>query len=232
MNKIRLTTGPAALCLLGLLLSGQPVRAQSVSAPEGPMVQRYIDLAVEQAYDQWIQDLSADPKAESVQRIGMLRLDKDTGNLTEILQGKLTRLSHLRIVTLGGSVWNVIERELARTDPDQGYGDIFDKATIVWGEQQTIPETTIGADAILLGHVRSVEQTWLRTIVRVQIFLARVDTREQLAGGIYTGEAVLSPRDFLFYYSTQLIWGVIILVGLIFVLGLLRGLVKAMTRPR
>ncbi len=217
---------------MGMLLAVLPANAQRVEAPSGPIVQRYIDMAAEQAFDQWVTDLMADAKVESVQRVGMLRLDGDPGNLTSILQGKLTRLDQVRIVTLGGSVWHVIERELARTDPDEGYGDIFDKATIVWTEDAGIPETTMGADAILLGHVRSVEQTWLRTIVRVQVFLARVDTREQLAGGIYTGEAVLSMRDFAFYYSTQLIWAAAIFVAVIIVLCLLRSLLKSMTRAR
>lgn len=217
---------------MGILCAVLPAHAQRVEAPSGPIVQRYIDMAAEQAFDQWVNDLMADTKVESVERVGMLRLDGDPGNLTSILQGKLTRLDTIRIVTLGGPVWNAIERELARTDPDEGYGDIFDKATIVWTEDAGIPETTIGADAILLGHVRSVEQTWLRTIVRVQVFLARVDTREQMAGGIYTGEAVLSARDFAFYYSTQLIWAAVIFVAVIIALWMLRGLLKATTRPR
>jgi hypothetical protein len=217
------------LVLFAGTLSAQP---QRIEAPSGPIVDRYVDMAAEQAFGQWIRDLTADPKAESVQRVGMLRLDGDPGNLTSILQGKLTRLDRIRIVTLGGSVWNVIERELARTDPDEGYGDIFDKATIVWREDQGLPETTIGADAILLGQVRSVERTWLRTIVRVQIFLARVDTREQLAGGLYVGEAVLSSRDFMFYYSKELIWGAVIFVGVLIALWLLRCILRSMSRPR
>ncbi len=218
--------------IAGLLLWSATASAQRIEGPSGPIVDRYIDLAAERAFDQWVADLQADPKAEAVQRVGIVRLDRDPGNLSSILQGKMTRLDAIRIVTLGGSVWNVIERELARTDPDEGYGDIFNRATIVWTEEAGIPETTIGADAILLGHVRSVEHTWLRTIVRVQVFLARVDTREQLAGGIYTGEAVLSPRDFLFHYSTQLIWGVAILVAAIVVVWLLRSILRATTRPR
>jgi hypothetical protein len=232
MHRFTTRHGLAALLMLGLLVPALHVSAQSVAAPEGEIVQRYIDLAAEQAFDQWIGDLGADAKTEPVQRIGMLRLDRDPGNLTSILQGKLTRLDQIRVVTLGGSVWNAIERELARTDPDEGYGDIFDRATIVWREDGGFPETTLGADALLLGHVRSVEHTWLRTIVRVQIFLARIDNREQLAGGVYTGEAVLSPRDFMFYYSTQLIWGAGIFIALIIVLCVLRSLFKSMSRPR
>ena len=232
MNPMIRRLSLAIIAVTGLLHASLPAGAQSIQAPDGPIVQRYIDLAAEQAFDQWIQHLTADPKAESVQRIGLLRLDSDPGNLTSILQGKLTRLDSVRVVTLGGPVWHVIERELEKQEIGEGYGDIFDKATIVWREDGGFPETTIGADAILLGHVRSVERTWLRTIVRVQIFLARIDTREQLAGGLYTGETVLSPRDFMFYYSTQLIWAVGILVAIIIALGIFRSLLKSMTRPR
>ncbi len=218
--------------ILAVFVSLAPASAQPIEAPEGAIVQRYIDLAAERAFSEWVADLRADSKAEAVERIGMVRLDGDPGDLTSILQGQLTRLDDLRIVTLGGSVWRVIENELARTDPEEGYGDIFNQATIIWGEDQTIPQTVTGPDAILLGHVRSVERSWLRTIVRVQIFLARVDTREQLAGGIYTGEAVLSPRDAFFYYTWHIVWGVVILAGVLIALVIMRSLLRAMTRPR
>lgn len=221
----------AQCILISIFLAG----ATLCSAIEGPIVERNVDLAAEAAFDQWAQTLDASPHTEEIQNIGILRLVGDDRQLTDLLAAKLTQLDRFRVVILGGRDWMAIENELARQDPEEGFGDIMDKASIKWREERdmwVIPETTKGADALLMGRVRSVDADWLRSRIRFTLHLARVDTREQIAGGIVEGEAVLTPKDFVIYYKIQILWGLAIFVAVIIVLCLLRSMLKSMTRPR
>ena len=222
-----------ALCAVTMMWAGTAVGA--IEAPKGAIVERNVDLAAEKAIDAWIAQLQAAPHLEDVKNIGILPLAGDASNFTELLAAKLTSLQQFHVVILSGKDWMSIEEELARTDPNEGYGDIMDKASIKWSSDRgdyTLPDTALGADALLLGHVRQVDSDWLRARARFTLHLAGVEKRTQIAGGIAEGESVMSWKDLLIYYKIQVIVGVLILIGALIVLAMLRGMFRSMGRPR
>ena len=223
----------ASLVLL-CAVSVTPARA-AIAPPSGPIIERNIDRAAEAAVDQWMAQLQKAPRTESVQNIGILPLGNDQRNFTTLLVEKLSTDKRFHVVILKGKDWDAIESEMARTDPDGGMGDIFNKATIQWKQMRdtyVIPESTKGADALLLGSVRSVDPDWLRARVRITLHLSRVDTREQIGGGIAEGESMMSWKDLLLYYKVQASLAVAGLVVLLIILGLLGKFSRGMSRPR
>ncbi|MFH0909539.1 MAG: hypothetical protein V1929_12335 [bacterium] len=207
----------------------------ALEAPRGSIVERNIDLAAEKAFDQWMGSLESAPHADDVQNIGILKLAGDTRDFTSLLAEKLTASKRFHVVILSGGDWNAIEDEMARQDVDAGFGDIMNKATIMWTNARgayVIPETTKGADALLLGRVRDVDGDWLRARARITMHLARVDTRTQVAGGIAEGESVMSIRDLAIYFKVELLIGAGCLVVAMILLALIRGFFKGMSRPR
>ncbi|MBN1672417.1 MAG: hypothetical protein JXR37_15360 [Kiritimatiellae bacterium] len=227
-------TGRLIAVLTTIVLLAGPALA-AISAPKGGIVERNIDLAAENAFDTWIESLQKAPHTEEVQYIGILPLAGDNRDFTALLAEKLTQLKRFHVVILSGKEWMAIEDELARTDPDAGFGDIMDKASIKWKELRdsfTLPETAKGADAILLGRIRSTDGDWLRARIRFTLHLAKVDTRTQIAGGIAEGESVMAVKDLLIYYKVALALAVVALIVLLIVLGFLRSIAKKMARPR
>ena len=210
---------------------GAPV----VARPLGDIVERNLDRAAENAIRGWIGKLQDAPNLENVKNIGIIRLDNDARDFTELLSALLSADRRFQVTILSGGEWDAIEDELARTDPDSGYGDIMAKASIIWQAQRdayVIPETAQGADALLIGRVRGVDTDWLRARVRLALHLARIDTRTQAGGGIAEGESVTAWKDLLIYYKIPAAIAAAGLIALIVILMLLHSLVKRATRPR
>lgn len=209
--------------------------APPLEAPKGALVRRNVDQAVAKAFDAWVAQLQAAPHTEGIVTIGVLPLAGDPAGYTQILEAKLTALARFRVVILNGPEWNAIEQEVARQDPDEGFGDIMDKATLVWesmGDEYKIGETTKGAQAILFGKFRDVDADWLRARASFTLKLGTVGTRELVAGGLVEGESLQSVKDLVIYYKVELALLVLALAALIVVLRMLRSFAAKMTRPR
>ncbi len=222
--------------ILTAAFAGAAVAAAPLEAPKGALVRRNVDLAAAKAFDAWVAQLQAAPHTEGIVTIGILPLGGDPAGFTQILEAKLTALDRFRIVILSGPEWNAIEDEVARQDPDEGFGDIMDKAYSVWtnlpGDEYQISETTKGAQAILFGKFRDVDADWLRARTRFTLKLGTVGTRELVAGGLVEGESILTVRDLLVYYKIELAVLALALVALGLVLKMLKSLGAKMTRPR
>ncbi|MBA4386638.1 MAG: hypothetical protein C0404_01585 [Verrucomicrobia bacterium] len=209
--------------------------AAPLEAPKGKVVSRNVELAVEKAFDKWIADLEKAPHTESITNIGIIRLRGDVSNFTSLLAEKMSVNRKFHVVILSGPDWDEIEKEWARQDPGSGLGDIMNKITVKWekkGDRYVIPETAKGADTLLLGEVRSVEDDWLRARVRAAVHLAKIGEREQVAGGIAEGEAVMSWTDLAVYYKVELLLVLAGLAALIVIILLIRGFLRMTTRPR
>lgn len=230
MRSAKLT----ALAAAALFILAVP--ALALEPPTGDIVSRNIDRAAEKAFAGWIRDtLQRAPHREGIRNIGILKLAGDTGEFTELLKNQLTVLGNYNVVILSGPEWDVIEDELARTDPSSGWGDIMDKATITWREERgrwALPETTVAADAILIGRERGLDTDWLRARTRFSLNLARVDTRQLVAGGMAEGESMLPLKDLIIYYKVEIVIALVALFALLLVLRMFRSLVRAGTRPR
>ena len=211
-----------------------PAAAQ-VAAPDGDLIARNLDIAAERAFKQWIDQLASAPNMEGVQNIGIIALGRDTDGFTEILAARLSAQPNLRVVVLRGGVWNAIEDALALQDPNDGLGDIMDKATILWREvdgEFLFPETAVGAHALLIGRVRGVDRDWLRARTRFVLELARMDTRTMVAGGIVEGESRLSREDLMIYYKTEMVWGIVGVIVAFILLTLFLRFIHATKRVR
>ena len=221
--------------MVGLIFCG-PTLAAGIEPPSGPIIERNIDRAAENAFNSWVDNtLNSAPHSQGIINIGILELSGDNRNFTELLKNRLTKSGKYHVVILRGKDWMAIEDELARTDPDSGWGDIMNKATIKWREDRgmyVLPETTSGTDALLLGRVRSVDTDWLRARTRFSLNLARVDNRDLLAGGIAEGESVLPVMDMIIYYKIELVVILGILIALIIFLFLIKTVLRAGRRAR
>lgn len=206
-----------------------------IKAPEGSIVARNVDRAAEEAFRTWIGKLKDAPRTEGIRNIGILPLEGDTRDFTALLKNSLSLNRNYRVVILSGKEWEVIEDELARTDPDSGMGDIIDKSTIQWEryrERYVLPETAQGTDAILLGRVRGVDTDWLRARARFALYLVRVDTREQVGGGIAEGESYMPVLDLIIYYKLIVAISLIALIVLIVLIVIIKPLIRSGRRPR
>jgi hypothetical protein len=223
-----------ALAALAALLAAGP--ALALEPPSGDIISRNIDRSAEKAFANWIRDtLQRAPHREGIRNIGILKLAGDSGDFTALLKNQLTTVGNYNVVILSGADWDVIEDELARTDPSSGWGDIMDKATIKWREERgryALPETTVAADAILIGQQRGLDTDWLRARSRFALNLARVDTRQLVAGGVAEGESLLPLKDLIIYYKVEIVLALIALIILLLVLRMFRSLIRAGTRPR
>ena len=221
--------------MVSLIFCGAALSA-GIEPPSGPIIERNIDRSAEEAFNNWVDNtLNKAPHSQGIKNIGILELAGDNRNFTELLKNRLTESGKFHVVILRGKDWMAIEDELARTDPDSGWGDIMNKATIKWREDRgayVLPETTLGTDALLLGRVRSVDTDWLRARTRFSLNLARVDNREIVAGGIAEGESILPFMDMIIYYKVQLVVILGILVALIIILWLIKSVLRAGRRPR
>ena len=231
MNRFTVSLG--LLLMAGLV--GTTTLAAPIEPPKGALVRRNIDLAADQAFDSWVAQLQAAPHTDGIVTIGVLPLSGDVFDFTDILVAKLTALERFRVVILNGKEWDAIEEELARQDPDEGFGDIMDKATLAWksmGEGYAISETTQGAQAILFGNFRDWDGDWLRARTRFSLKLGTVGTRELVAGGLVEGESILSIRDLVIYYKVELAGLAVGLVVLVMILRAFKGFTSKMSRPR
>lgn len=231
MNRL-LSVACLAFALASATLSA---RAALFEKPSGPVVQRNVELAAESAIQNWIASLDGAPRFDTIANVGILPLGGDGLYFTTTLSDTLSRSGKLRVVILRGAAWDAIEDELARQDPDGGWGDIMDKASIAWTENRGVyelPETTLGADALLMGQVRSIDTDWLRARVRLNLRLIKVDTREVIAGGVMEGESVLSWRDAAIYYKTEIAIVLGALIVLLWIRATLRRFGRNMRRPR
>ncbi len=230
----RQTTGMLGTMLAGwMLLAGTAPAA--FQAPTGVIRERTIDRAAGQAIEQWIREALNAPHLEGVANIGILPLANDPRNFTELLAARLSAEKRFHVVILRGADWKEIEDEWARTDPNSGFGDIMDKAAIKWKAVRgtyVIPESAKGADALLVGRVRHVDEDWLRAWVSIPLSLARVDTRERIGGANAEGESYPPLRDLVIYYKVEIALVLLALFALVVSLLLLRGLVRRCTRPR
>lgn len=225
-----------SLCMLLIAgFVGTALAVAPIEPPQGALIRRNIDQSAAQAFDQWIAQLQAAPHTEGIVTIGVLPLGGDSVDFTDILVAKLTALERFRVVILDGKEWNAIEEEVARQDPDEGFGDLMDKATVVWtnmGDEYVISETTQGAQAILFGKFRDWDGDWLRARTRFTLKLGTVGTRELVAGGLVEGESVQSVKDLAIYYKVEL---AVLALGIV-ILGFVRRMIKTaaakMSRPR
>lgn len=224
-----------SLILGALLLAGSVAGAAPIEAPKGALVRRNVDQAAAKAFDQWIARLEAAPHTEGIVTIGILPLGGDPAGFTDILEAKLSAMNRFRVVILSGREWNAIEDEVARQDPDEGFGDIMDKASLVWesmGDEFKIGETTKGAQAILFGKFRDGDGDWLRARASFTLKLGTVGTRELVAGGLVEGESVQSVKDLAIYYKVELALLVLALAVLLIALRMVKSAAAKMTRPR
>ena len=227
MNKLKLA--------MMLVLAAGTAWAAPLEVPQGALVRRNIDLAAAKAFDQWIVQLEAAPHVEGIETIGILPLNGDPKGFTDILEAKLSAMNRFRVVILSGPEWDAIEDEVARQDPDEGFGDIMDKATLVWksmGDEYAIAETAKGAQAILFGKFRDGDGDWLRARASFTLKLGTVGTRELVAGGLVEGESVQTVKDLAIYYKVELALLALALVVLVIVLRMVRSAAAKMTRPR
>lgn len=210
----------------------RPADAALFQKPGGPLLQRTLDQAAEDAVNKWIESLSAAPRFETVENVGILNLSRDSREFTEILSDALSRNPRLRVVVLRGPAWDAIEDEMARQDPEEGWGDIMDKAAIAWDNtrgEYSLPESTLPANALLMGQVRSIDtDNWLIPRVQLNLRLVTVKTREVVAGGFVTGEATISWRDLAIYYKME----IFIIAAALFILWRMRRFMAGMQRPR
>lgn len=223
--------GLSALALLGLFAAP----ALALKAPSGPAVERNLDLAAEKAFASWVADVGKAPHIESVKNIGILRLAGDTSDFTTLLADQLTQLGRFKVVILSGPEWDALETEVARQDPDGGLGDMMDKASIIWKSSRgayQLPEEIQGADALLIGSVRSLDGDWLRARAAFTLHLGTVGERTRISGGRAEGENILSWKDLVVIYKIQILLGLAGVAVLIIVLNLLKSFVHRMTRAR
>ncbi len=220
------------LCALGMVPGAQ---AGLFQQPSGAVVHRNVELAAESAIQEWINSLDEAPRFETLSTIGVLPLRGDGLLFETLLSDALSRHGDVRVVILQGPAWDAIEEELARQDPDGGWGDIMDKASIAWTESRSeyaLPESALGANALLMGQIRSVDTDWLRARVRLNLRLIKVDTREVVAGGSVEGESVMIWQDVVIYYKIEIAIVLGALIVLLWVRSSMRRLGRSMTRPR
>lgn len=225
----------AYIALLLVLNLAPGARAALFQQPTGPVVHRNIELAAESAIQDWIASLDAAPRFETLSNIGVLPLRGDGLLFETTLSDALSRHGKVRVVILEGAAWDAIEDELARQDPDGGWGDVMDKASIAWTESRgtfALPESALGADALLMGQIRSIDTDWLRARVRLNLRLIKVDTREVIAGGAVEGESMMTWQDVVIYYKIEIAIILGALIALLWIRGSMRRLGRAMQRPR
>lgn len=211
---------------------GTAAQAGLFEKPSGPLVERAIDRAAQAAVDQWIASLDQAPRYDQVAHVGVVGLGADGRSYTTLLTDALSRNPRVRVVVLDGADWAAIEQLVATTDPEEGWGDIYDKASLLWKEERegySLPGTALAADALLMGRVRSVDtDNWINPKVQLNLRLVTADTREIIAGGMVEGESHLHWKDALVYYKVE----VLIIVGLLYVLWRWRRFMNGMRRPR
>lgn len=221
--------------ILSLLVLAPGLALAALVPPRGPILERNIDRAAQSAFDQWAAQLEKAPHASAIRTIGILPLADDPAQFTTLLEARLSQLPNVKVVILRGPKWDAIEEEVARTDPSEGFGDIMNKASLIWQEVRgdyQIPESALGADALLFGQIRRVDPDWPRSRVTAVLMMGGVAERTLIAGGTVEGESTLGWKDLAIYYKGTIAIAVLCFIGLIVILCLIKGFVRAMTRPR
>lgn len=221
--------------ILSLLVLAPGLALAGLVPPKGPILERNIDHAAQSAFDQWVTQLSKSPHIDAIRTIGILPLADDTAQFTTLLEARLSQLPNVKVVILRGPKWDAIEEEVARTDPSEGFGDIMNKASLIWQEvrgEYQLPESALGADALVFGQVRRVDPDWPLSRVTAVLMMGSVAERTLIAGGTVEGESTLGWKDLALYYKGTIVIIALGVIGLIVLVCLLKGFVRAMTRPR